>query len=632
MRRHFRNHSSPAGLGPRSAPGMGVGLGMGMHEPFGPRSMLGLHGGPPGYPGPQLSHIQLERERFQRERMAMHGPPREVHPQYGPPSAYRHPPHANGVLVPPPHPPRGPPPPGIHHGAFGSYPPGFSPRESELDRRERLVRSERENWELYDRQVERERIAALERRPISSHAIQPPYALHPSAQHARAPDYRIPGEPGRQAPDYFRYPQHPARNVPSSLIEHNSPSSHSQSHLQTRPPGAGPIPALRSSHSFSHPHVPSHAQHHSRSSPSHSHSHSLERYSSASPVVSPALSSASSLPVHGWRGHAHTHSAPAVGLGRTRGIELPPLMTSARSPYSRDAALASGHGRSQSYSASGSHVDPGPPLAPPFERDEERGGRRERRDSTAALTGHESDREVLQGAISEFESEDRREDSDIEMRDAVGERSNRVHSPSAPRTTGSPLNNTASTFQENTPPSHSQELRRRPSNSQSVAISGSSSRDRSYSQSHAHYSHSRTGSGSSSGHGHGYAAHPYARARHAHSRSREAVPDTLSPRLRASLSTSPRALLPTMSTSSSPHASVSSGTSPRPLKNGVSTDAQLPREQGQSDRGSKLSSPNSASGRASRFPVYTFPPPVPPSGVMIPAASPVGSVAMEVEN
>ncbi|KAL5488488.1 hypothetical protein ACEPAI_6606 [Sanghuangporus weigelae] len=650
MRRHYRNHSSPAGLGPGAAPGLGIGLGMGMHEPFGPRSMLGLHAGPPSYPGPQFSHIQLERERIQRERLAMHGPSREPNPQYGPPSAYRPPPHTNGVPLPVSHPPRIPPPPGIHHGVpYGSYPSGFGPRESELDRRERLTRLERDNWEIREREIERERMGRLERRPLPSQApIHPAYSHHSSTQLGRTPDYRTGGGPGQPFLDHVRYPQPPARSRPSSLVDHDPPPTHPQPqqphpvqlHSQARHPAAGPIPVLRSSHSFSHLYASPLGHRHSRSSPSHSHSHSRERHSSKSPIVSPALSAASSLPVQGWRGHAHTHSAPAFdGLGRTRGVELPPLMTSIRSPYNRDVALPAGHGRSHSYSASGNYIGPGPTFIPPFNlgRDEERNERRARRDSTAALTGHESDREVMQGAMSDFESEDRREESDVEMHDAIGGRVGRIRPPSpALGAIGSPLHPLSPTFQRRTPPPHSMELRRRPSNPQSVMASGtSSSRDRAFSQPHPHYAHSRTGSGSSSGHGHGYTSHPYARARHAHSQSREVAvvaADAVSPRLRASLSTSPKAQLPNTSTSVSPRASISSGMSPGPLQNGVNTDARPVQEPEHSDRVSKLSSPISASGHTSRFPVYTFPPPAPPPGVVIPTNSPVGSVTMEVEN
>ncbi|EJD00692.1 uncharacterized protein FOMMEDRAFT_21237 [Fomitiporia mediterranea MF3/22] len=724
MRRHYRNHSSPAGLGPGAGPGMGMGIpigmgvGIGMHEPFGarppPPGVLGLHMGSAGYPGPQHAHRQaqvqmereLERERIERERMALQGHPRDGYP-VGPPSSYRPPPqahphahpHANGVpLAPPPQGARVPGPPGMHHGGpYGGYPPGFGPREAELERRERIVRMERENWELRERERERERIGRLERR--EQERFPPGYPSHPSQAYQgraygqyspplreRQLEYRMGGEPGRPGPPYGPPPPqgyHGSHPPPLHHAQSQAPH-HLQSQQRVAGPGSAPgnAPGLRPAHSFSHPHTSSHAHPYTRSSPSHSHSRSRERYSSGggSPVMSPAMSTASSLPVRGWRGHAHTHSAPAFAGPSPQQVELPPLPplpSSIRSPYDRDASLpmGHGHGRSQSYSSSSSH--PGPMVfghARPVDplREDERNERRYRRDSTIARTGHESELEGrVDSSASDFEAEEKRMSSDVDMGDAaisrslppvsamVREGAEGVGRPgvSAGMVRSPPIHSMSPSLPQRTPPMHAMELRRRTSHPQTVLASGSPSvRERGYSQSH--YSHSRTGSSSSSGHGHGYASHPYARARHAHSRSREAAviaAEMVSPRLThstsASLSssTSPRAGVPppvsnasvaskassaSASASVSPRVSAVSSPRPVPLQSAAEAVVRNPiREGGELD--SDTDERRKISPAVSRFPVYTFPPPAPPPGVALGAgSSPVGgaSTPMEVEN
>ncbi|KAI5120743.1 hypothetical protein M0805_007817 [Coniferiporia weirii] len=758
MRRHYRNHSSPAGLGPASgsAPGPGVSISAGSAHAYGhgqyayEQSRRDASGQMAGNRHAQ-GYRPGERERHPHDEGYVYGLRSHLHQQAAP-SAYRGQAHgfggsreaghelalshhrsarAHAVQ----HQQQAPPP-------FGAYPPhhpsagaGYTSHEVELERGDRLERMGRMERE----RLEHERARAAQAYP-AHHPSHAPYASATSRVPPQLP-HAYPHSPPHPRERHVDYGVPGARTQAlSHTYSHQQP--HAYAHTQAHPPHAhlsqsqhqpqSPASAhvLHNSHSFSHPHPQSHPH-------PYPHPHAHERYASThgSPSLSPALSSASSLPTSSWpreRGHAHTHSAPAfAGAGAspgpsqsTFGLLLPPgTHPGVRQPgRMTQTGQPATHGRSHSYSTSSAY----PPSS--FEArmqgmrtaerewaarsgsgggivpDTEKWERRERRDSTAARTGHESELEGVPDSASEFDGRDM-EDEDVDMREdgveevVVGGRFTKVgngrpidngagdrrwfdalrgermaqaginedgpsrstahlgstlprspvtpdgpHFHALPHPRPSPDSRYPVMEKRYSPPSAEEVGVRHPAPvSAPIPVPGPTSRrERAHSYSH---SHSRTGSSSSSGHGHG--VHPYARppsSRHGHSLSRETgarherelppLPhSSVSPRTSGPGSASASA---SASVSASASASASSVSSPRQMKGGVIEDPpSTPRNIRDAEDRKQATSPSVPAHPPSQFPVYTYPPPVPPPGHELAAGLPgragAGTVKMEVE-
>lgn len=270
---------------------------------------------------------------------------------------------------------------------------------------------------------------------------------------------------------------------------------------------------------YPYPYPPPSSHMYSQSVPHTLPPHERARYAEAS--MRPSAHSASPPAGHvplaptDWpqRGHAHTQSAPmAYPVSREKQLRPPPS-AAAQQPVSAK-------------------------IQPPQVR--------ERRDSTVANNGHESEPEAMEAR--------RRELEDVDMDEEIVEISNPKAGPSSPITlrpitqrplskemerspvpaSASPVSTSGSAHGPVSPRVHYPKAE--PTQSP-VSSPGYSARSKSHSHSYSSpshipspgvsgrergLSHSRTGSTSSSGHGHG--VHPYARppsVRHAHSLSRD---------------------------------------------------------------------------------------------------------------
>lgn len=572
MRRHYRNHSSPAGLPVSNAMPQTPGV-------------LSLH-----------SSVQLERERTERIRLQVQHQAsslsRSIHPGdrniYGP--------HSSGLPL---H--RSPQAPSSYRAPIGI------------------------SRELEQEMLWRERERALGQGPpgYQSYSQRVPVDYRTAGSHMASTQGIV---PGTMATRPGQIPQH----------------------ADIRPQ-AGTLYASRSE---SHPYQ-AHILSHSHPPPNRERYGSMSGSGSPSPAFSPGLSHAMSLPSRsGWQRHAHTHSAPAFA-GSVYGpsppherVELPPLrMTQVGSPPVRERILPPpvGHSRSHSLSVTGDRTPAASTYNEAREEEYSKWERRERRDSTAARTGHESEHGDMADSASEYDTREIESRQDVMMNgvEELGGRSRARHWDIEGRDenyvqTGIRSSSSVESGLRSYAPSsmHSHYRFGSTSSNDAMASSPVINRDRahSYSRPHPHshsYSHSRNGSASSSGHGHGFVSHPYARARHAHSRSRDAasidesltqtppVPGmpTHSPRLSLSKSVSPRA---TTTVSIDLSSSTSSTSSPR--QRAVLNECK-----------ESLHNISPQMAYPSKFPSYTFPPPPPPEGLKSSAPSPISESRMEVE-